>query len=72
MPNLEGFSTGRFITTGTQIAMIVTGGDIDEGTIMNEDDIFGLERKAFLSLAKTKETKQRIKHMLTYGKPLRN
>ena len=68
----KGFLTPHDVTTGTQIAMIVTGGDIDEGTIMNEDDIFGLERKAFLSLAKTKETKQRIKHMLAYGKPLRN
>jgi hypothetical protein len=39
---------------------------------MNEDDLFDLERKAFLALAKTEQTKGRIQHMLSYGKPLRN
>jgi 3-hydroxyacyl-CoA dehydrogenase len=60
------------VTTGTQIARIVTGGDVDAGTVMNEDDLFALERKAFLTLAKTEQTKSRIQHMLSYGKPLRN
>jgi 3-hydroxyacyl-CoA dehydrogenase len=40
--------------------------------VMNEDDLFALERKAFLTLAKTEQTKSRIQHMLSYGKPLRN
>jgi len=64
--------TTHDVRTGTQIAMIVTGGDIDAGTPLSEDEIMGLERKAFLSLAKTTETKARIVHMLRYGSPLRN
>ena len=68
----KGYLTPHDVTTGTQIAMIVTGGDIEAGTSMSEDDLFGLERRAFLKLAKTDQTKNRINHMLSYGKPLRN
>jgi 3-hydroxyacyl-CoA dehydrogenase len=68
----KGYLTPHDVTTGTQIARIVTGGDVDAGTVMNEDDLFALERKAFLTLAKTEQTKSRIQHMLSYGKPLRN
>jgi 3-hydroxyacyl-CoA dehydrogenase len=39
---------------------------------MTEEDICGLERQAFLTLAKTPETKARIEHMLAHGSPLRN
>ena len=39
---------------------------------MNESDIFALERKAFVTLAKTAETRARVEHMLTFGSPLRN
>ena len=68
----KGYLTPHDVTTGTQIARIVTGGDIDAGTIMHENDLFELERKAFLELAKTEQTKKRINYMLRYGKPLRN
>jgi 3-hydroxyacyl-CoA dehydrogenase len=68
----RGHLTPHDVTTGTQIAMIVTGGDVDAGTIMTEVDICGLERQAFLTLAKTPETKARIEHMLDHGSPLRN
>jgi len=68
----KGHLTPHDVTTGTQIAMIVTGGDIDAGTELSESDICDLERKAFLTLAKTKETKARIEHMLRHGSPLRN
>ncbi len=60
------------VTTGAQIAKIVTGGDIDAGTELTENDICALEREAFLTLAKTTETRARIEHMLQRGTPLRN
>lgn len=69
---LKGHLTPHDVTTGSQIAMIVTGGDVDAGTIMNEEDICALERRAFLALAKTPETSARIEHMLNHGSPLRN
>ena len=68
----KGHLTPHDVTTGSQIAMIVTGGDVDAGTIMSETDICALERKAFLTLAKSAETKARIEHMLEHGSPLRN
>jgi 3-hydroxyacyl-CoA dehydrogenase len=64
--------TPHDVTTGRHIAMIVTGGDVDPGTQMSENDILALERRAFLALAKTPETRDRIEHMLRYGSPLRN
>ena len=52
--------------------MIVTGGDVDAGTLMTDDEIMALERKAFLQLAATPQTRARLRHMLDYGGPLRN
>ncbi len=68
----KGILTPHDVTTGTQLAMIVTGGDVDAGAMLTENDICDLERKAFLTLAKTDETRARIGHMLEYGVPLRN
>jgi 3-hydroxyacyl-CoA dehydrogenase len=68
----KGYLTPHDVTTGSQIAMIVTGGDVDAGTSMTENEICDLERKAFLTLAKTDETRARIQFMLEYGSPLRN
>ena len=60
------------VTTGSQIAMIVTGGDVAPGTEMTENEICALERQAFVSLCKTPETRARIEHMLNVGGSLRN
>jgi 3-hydroxyacyl-CoA dehydrogenase len=68
----KGQMTPHDVTTGTQIAMIVTGGDIDAGVMMTENEICDLEREAFVTLAKTDETRARIEYMLEYGSPLRN
>jgi len=68
----KGHLTPHDVTTGAQIAMIVPGGDVDAGTMMSEEDICALERRAFLTLASTPETRARIEHMLSQGSPLRN
>ena len=68
----KGFLMPHDVTTGAQIAMIVTGGDVDAGTVMTENEICALERKAFLTLAKTEQTRARIGFMLEHGSPLRN
>jgi 3-hydroxyacyl-CoA dehydrogenase len=60
------------VTTGTQIAMIVTGGDVAAGTELSENDLLALERRAFGALAASKETRARIEFMLEHGTPLRN
>ena len=68
----RGHLTPHDVTTGSQIAMIVTGGDVDADTELTEVEICALERKAFVTLSKTKETRSRIEHMLEHGSPLRN
>jgi len=68
----KGYLTPHDVTTAAQIAMIVTGGDIDAGTELSENDLFALERKAFVTLGNTVQTMDRIQFMLEYGTPLRN
>jgi 3-hydroxyacyl-CoA dehydrogenase len=68
----KGHLTPHDVTTGTQIAMIVTGGDVDAGTALSENDLLALERKAFATLGNTVQTKDRIQFMLEHGSPLRN
>jgi len=68
----KGHLTPHDVTTGAQIAMIVTGGDIDAGTKLSENDLFALEREAFVTLGKTVQTRDRIEFMLEHGTPLRN
>jgi 3-hydroxyacyl-CoA dehydrogenase len=54
-----------------ELAYILAGGDGPPRRV-TESDILALERESFLRLAATKETQERIQHMLTTGKPLRN
>jgi 3-hydroxyacyl-CoA dehydrogenase len=60
------------VTVSTEIARIVTGGDIEPGTLWTEQDLYDAERKAFLILVKSKPTQARIKSLLDDGKALRN
>ncbi|MEM7432871.1 MAG: 3-hydroxyacyl-CoA dehydrogenase NAD-binding domain-containing protein [Pseudomonadota bacterium] len=68
----KGHLTPHDVTTGTQIAMICSGGDVDAGTELTENELCDLERRAFTTLGATDETRARIEHMLEYGSPLRN
>ncbi|MDH3350012.1 MAG: 3-hydroxyacyl-CoA dehydrogenase NAD-binding domain-containing protein [Gammaproteobacteria bacterium] len=68
----KGRLTPHDVTTGTQVAMIVTGGDIDAGTTLTENDLLKLERQAFVALGQTEATRSRIEYMLKHGRPLRN
>jgi 3-hydroxyacyl-CoA dehydrogenase len=55
-----------------KLAHVLAGGDVPEGTIVNEQYLLDLEREAFLSLIGEPKTQARMLHMLTKGKPLRN
>ncbi len=56
----------------SKIAYVMSGGNVPAGTEVNEQYILELERQAFMELIKTPKTQQRMQHMLTKGKPLRN
>jgi 3-hydroxyacyl-CoA dehydrogenase len=68
---------GNFISdfdlvVSRKVAYILSGGDCAEGTYVSEQEILDLERESFLSLMGETKTHERIMHMLTKGKPLRN
>ena len=57
---------------GQMIAEIVSGGEIEEGSLVNEQWLLDLERKAFMELLNHPKTQERIMGMMQTGKPVRN
>jgi len=55
-----------------RIAHVITGGDVDQDTIVPQDWLLKLERDCFFELMQTEKTQARILHTMTTGKPLRN
>ena len=60
------------VVVGTEMARIVTGGDIDPGTRCREQDFYDAERRSFLALVASAATRERIDSMLDAGAPVRN
>ncbi|HYH20467.1 MAG TPA: 3-hydroxyacyl-CoA dehydrogenase NAD-binding domain-containing protein [Azospirillum sp.] len=69
---LQGKATPHDMVVCSALAEILTGGDADHTEPVGEDKLLGLERKAFMELIRTPGSIDRIEHMLTTGKPLRN
>ena len=55
-----------------ELAGVLSGGDVAEGTELSEAYLLELERAAFLRLLGEPLTRARIRHTLKTGKPLRN
>lgn len=55
-----------------KLAEVICGGDVHEGTKVDEQWMLALEREAFVELIMTKASQARIQHILETGKPLRN
>ncbi len=53
-------------------AIALCGGEIESGSLVDENWLLTVERRLFLDLLKTEKTLQRIEHTLETGKPLRN
>ncbi|MDH3535436.1 MAG: 3-hydroxyacyl-CoA dehydrogenase NAD-binding domain-containing protein [Gammaproteobacteria bacterium] len=60
------------VNVGTEMARIVTGGDVEPGTVCSEQDLYDAERRSFLALVATDATRARIDSMLDAGSPVRN
>ena len=56
----------------TKVATVMCGGDIEGGSLVDEQWFLDLERQHFMELIATEKTQARIEHMLKTGKPLRN
>ncbi len=67
-----GFISAHDFHIAGLIASVVCGGDVDAGTLVNEDYLMALERQAFGALLAQPKTQERIMAMLSTGKPLRN
>ncbi len=55
-----------------KLGWVMCGGDFSSPTEVSEEYLLQLERKTFLSLCTERKSLERIQHMLTTGKPLRN
>ena len=67
-----GFASQHDFHIASLIAGVVTGGDVDAGTLVTEETLMALERKAFCALLTHPKTQERILGMLNTGKPVRN
>lgn len=68
---------GKFISEHDRIiseefGYVMAGGDLSEASKVSERYLLDLERKAFLKLAMTRKSMERMQSLITSGKPLRN
>ncbi|MEX3930634.1 3-hydroxyacyl-CoA dehydrogenase/enoyl-CoA hydratase family protein [Paraburkholderia phymatum] len=75
--SLVNMRDGRFISEhdyliASRIAEAVCGGDVEAGSLVDEEWLLTLERRAFVELLGTQKTQERIMGMLQTGKPVRN
>ncbi len=67
-----GFISAHDFYIGALIADVVCGGDVDAGSLVNEEYLMSLERKHFCGLLEHPKTQERVMGMLSTGKPVRN
>ncbi len=67
-----GFISEHDYNIGCRVAETMCGGDVEAGSMVDEQWLLDLERKHFMELLATEKTKQRVEYMLKNGKPLRN
>ena len=74
---LVGMRDGQFISAhdfhiASLIADVVCGGEVEGGSLVSEEYLMALERKAFCELVTNAKTQERIMGMMATGKPVRN
>jgi 3-hydroxyacyl-CoA dehydrogenase len=67
-----GFISEHDYNIGCRVAETLCGGDVEAGSLVDEQWLLDLERRNFMELLATEKTQARIEHMLKNGKPLRN
>ncbi len=69
---LGNYASEHDIKIAKKVAWVLCGGDLTGQQKVSERYLVDLEREAFLSLCGEQKTLERIQHMLTTNKPLRN
>lgn len=67
-----GFISAHDYKLGMMIAEVVTGGEVEQGSLVDEQWLLDHERKAFMELLNNPKTQERIMGMMQTGKPVRN
>lgn len=67
-----GFISQHDYFLASELAKVLCGGNLNQGALVDEAWMLKLEREAFITLASTSLTQERISHVLETGKPLRN
>jgi 3-hydroxyacyl-CoA dehydrogenase len=67
-----GFISEHDYNIGCRIAETLCGGDVEAGSLVDEQWLLDLEQRNFMELIATGKTQARIEYMLKNGKPLRN
>jgi 3-hydroxyacyl-CoA dehydrogenase len=67
-----GFMSAHDYVVSEASARVLCGGDVEPGTLVDEQWLLDLERREFVELLKNEKTQQRMVYMLENGKPLRN
>jgi 3-hydroxyacyl-CoA dehydrogenase len=74
---LDNVRAGDFISDhdhylSSQVGWVLSGGEVEIDSEVDEEYLLDLERKAFLDVCRTPKSIERMQHMLSTGKPLRN
>ena len=69
--------SGKYMSKHDQViseklGLVLAGGDLSENTLVSEQYVLDLERKAFLELCMERKTLERLESILKFGKILRN
>ncbi len=67
-----GFISAYDFEVGKRVARVLCGGEVESGSVVDEDWLLELERAEFMHLLRHESTQARIAHTLATGKPLRN
>ena len=67
-----GFISAHDFDIAARIAEVLCGGDVDAGTLVDEQWFLELERKHFLQLVAHPKSQERMMGLLQTGKPVRN
>ena len=67
-----GFMSAHDYVVSEASALVLCVGDVEPGTLVDEDWLLGIERRQFVELLKNEKQQQRMTYMLENGKPLRN
>ena len=67
-----GFISAHDFHLGRSIAAVMCGGDVDPGSMVDEEWVMALERQVFVGLLDHPKTQERVMGMLQTGKPVRN